>query len=621
MDFLKNLFKDIIKKPKEEVGEIVEWSEREINDMTHRELQKELKKRHLDTRGTKKMLRRRLNEAVQRQRDLRLNAEAALEKKRLIELMREARGAVYAIGRNDHGQLGLHDKQHRYAFCLLKELYDGIIVKVAAGVDTSFALDYKGDIYGWGGGGVGPLGTVGTFKPREGRNKLKTAYKVSRKLAATWFTHPKIIPSLDGEEIIDISVGETHGLAVSKGGDVFAWGDNSHAQLGQITDSEGEPLRSRYEAKAKLCDLPVGVYAATVCCGSSHSVCLSSDGGVYCWGDGANGKLGIGVTEQPVPGHTTATGTAILTRSWRIPTEVRFLRGTPVLQLACSSSHAIALTRIGVFSWGAGDSGKLGHGDKKDQILPKKIEALEKEVVVQVYASRWYSMVIVCFPPMRRSGYVFAFGSGFVGQLGLDDTYYSPTPTLVQSLVDLNVTAKYLCCGTYHVALVSSDDELYTWGQNNYNCLGRVTDTDFTAQPGHVKVFNVIVDRNPRGKVRSVACGHDYTLVATMSYDGPDEDEVDRLQDEEIVREEAERRAERERKAKEGIKKVDVIGAAPTARTGLLCDKCGDTKLCSGFVASLLRPNICRECNHLARLHNTFNPLADMAAAELDNFE
>ena len=80
----------------------------------------------------------------------------------------------YAIGRNDRGQLGLHDKRPRYAFCLLKELYDGIIVKVVAGVDTSFALDYKGDVYGWGGGGVGPIGTVGTFKPREGRNRLKT---------------------------------------------------------------------------------------------------------------------------------------------------------------------------------------------------------------------------------------------------------------------------------------------------------------------------------------------------------------------------------------------------------------------------------------------------------------
>jgi hypothetical protein len=69
-----------------------------------------------------------------------------------------------------------------------------------------------------------------------------------------------------------------------------------------------------------------------------------------------------------------------------------------------------------------------------------------------------------------------------------------------------------------------------------------VTDTEFTAEPGHVRVFNVIVDRNPRGKVKSVACGHDFMLVATSSYDGPDEDEVDCLQDDEIVREEAKKR-------------------------------------------------------------------------------
>ena len=155
-------------------------------------------------------------------------------------------------------------------------------------------------------------------------------------------------------------------------------------------------------------------------------------------------------------------------------------------------------------------------------------------------------MCIVCFPPMRRSGFVFSFGSGFVGQLGLGNEYYSPTPKLVKALADMNVTAKSISCGTYHVAMISSSDELYvqiwrvfslaqmyaqtpgslfiiraynlinwcfillffirvmnryTWGQNNFNCLGRVTDTDFTAEPGHVKVFNVIVDRNPRGKV------------------------------------------------------------------------------------------------------------------------
>jgi alpha-tubulin suppressor-like RCC1 family protein len=119
---------------------------------------------------------------------------------------------------------------------------------------------------------------------------VRHSYKVSKMLAATWFTHPKILPSLDGEEIIDLAVGETHGLAVSKGGDVFSWGDNTHAQLGAITKPNGEPLLTRYEAKAQLCDLPTGAYAATVCCGSSHSVCLASDGAVYVRTGGPDGR-------------------------------------------------------------------------------------------------------------------------------------------------------------------------------------------------------------------------------------------------------------------------------------------------------------------------------------------
>ncbi len=81
-------------------------------------------------------------------------------------------------------------------------------------------------------------------------------------------------------------------------------------------------------------------------------------------------------------------------------------------------------------------------------------------------------------------------------------------------------------------------------------------------------------------------------------------------------------RQEREEKNKESFANVSkVIGTAPTARAGLLCDKCGDTKLCSGFVPSLTRPHICRECDHLARLHNTVNPLAERGAAELESFE
>lgn len=42
----------------------------------------------------------------------------------------------------------------------------------------------------------------------------------------------------------------------------------------------------------------------------------------------------------------------------------------------------------------------------------------------------------------------------------------------------------------------------------------------FTADPGHVGGFGVLVDGVGRGLVRAVACGKEFTLVATYPYEG-----------------------------------------------------------------------------------------------------
>lgn len=43
----------------------------------------------------------------------------------------------------------------------------------------------------------------------------------------------------------------------------------------------------------------------------------------------------------------------------------------------------------------------------------------------------------------------------------------------------------------------------------------------FTADPGHVGGFGVLVDGVGRGLPRAVACGKEFTLVATYPYEGP----------------------------------------------------------------------------------------------------
>ena len=57
-----------------------------------------------------------------------------------------------------------------------------------------------------------------------------------------------------------------------------------------------------------------------------------------------------------------------------LPKKVETLEGRRVVAVSAGSDHSIALTADGAtFAWGKGESGCLGHGeDLSNQLLPKK---------------------------------------------------------------------------------------------------------------------------------------------------------------------------------------------------------------------------------------------------------
>ena len=119
------------------------------------------------------------------------------------------------------------------------------------------------------------------------------------------------------------------------------------------------------------------------------------DGELFTWGEGDYGRLGIvsrirkcayriskldkfsfllcALAKSIVakvfsrPGHGT-TGTL------KIPTKVQNIE--PIRLVDCGASHTLCLSMdsVRVWSFGAGDSGKLGHGDTNRQLLPKVFE-------------------------------------------------------------------------------------------------------------------------------------------------------------------------------------------------------------------------------------------------------
>jgi alpha-tubulin suppressor-like RCC1 family protein len=66
------------------------------------------------------------------------------------------------------------------------------------------------------------------------------------------------------------------------------------------------------------------------------------------------------------------------------PMEITTFSKEPVRQLACGHSFALALTASGLWSWGCGDGGVLGHGDTKSRESPGYVEGLNGSYIMQV---------------------------------------------------------------------------------------------------------------------------------------------------------------------------------------------------------------------------------------------
>jgi hypothetical protein len=47
-----------------------------------------------------------------------------------------------------------------------------------------------------------------------------------------------------------------------------------------------------------------------------------------------------------------------------------------------------------VYSWGSGDEGRLGHGDTKEQLLPKEISAMREVKIMAICAGGNFSMAL-----------------------------------------------------------------------------------------------------------------------------------------------------------------------------------------------------------------------------------
>lgn len=126
-------------------------------------------------------------------------------------------GAVYSWGCNRNSQCGFKPSKEPPTLCApqpvpFESAQTPRIVKIAAGRSHSVCIDDEGKIYCW---GACQYGQCGVLTRRRGG-----------------VAPPKLVESLSQVQIVDIAAGDTHTLALTGGGRVFAFGGGFEGQLG-----------------------------------------------------------------------------------------------------------------------------------------------------------------------------------------------------------------------------------------------------------------------------------------------------------------------------------------------------------------------------------------------------
>uniref|UniRef100_A0A672ZW79 HECT domain-containing protein n=1 Tax=Sphaeramia orbicularis TaxID=375764 RepID=A0A672ZW79_9TELE len=290
-------------------------------------------------------------------------------------------GTVYTCGCNDLGQLG-HEKSRKKPEQVVA-LDAQIIEAVSCGESHTLALNDKGQVFSWGLGSDGQLG-LGNFEE---------CVRV-----------PRNIKTLSDVQIAQVACGYWHSLALSRGGHVFSWGQNRYGQLGL-------GLNGQSIATPQIIQSLQGIPFAQLSAGGAHSFALTLSGAVFGWGRNKFGQLGLNDTNDRY-----------------FPSLLKSLRSQRVIYISCGEDHTAALTKLrGVFTFGAGGYGQLGHNSTNHEINPRKVFELMGNVVTQIACGRQHTLA---FTP--SCGKMDSFGLGGNGQLGTRSTCNRKSPAPVK---------------------------------------------------------------------------------------------------------------------------------------------------------------------------------------------
>eukprot|EP01035_Chromulina_nebulosa_P018786 gene18786-24553_t len=294
------------------------------------------------------------------------------------------------------------------------------------------------------------------------------------------------LPSLKSK-VIDLSCGLGHTLFLIESGSVYSWGNGGNGRLG-LGDTSDRSI-------ATLISSMSDEIIVSIQCGASHSLALTGSGSVYTWGKNTQGQCGVSHTDDVLKPKMIRT----LPFNYHV-----------ITQLAAGWEHSLALTEDGkVFSWGSGyKDGRrsvvppvLGLGYNEIRHTPNEITSLLGIPVAKI-ASGWDHCLA-----LDRLGKVLSWGSGQNGKLGQNSEENYTIPCFIRSLDSHKIVN--ISAGCEHSAAITDKGELFMWGHGDGGRLG-LGDNNQCSVPTTVSLF-----KKMGLSVYNVYCGDKFTIAIT----------------------------------------------------------------------------------------------------------
>lgn len=327
-------------------------------------------------------------------------------------------GTLWVFGINNSGLLGdgtLIEKRNYPAKMGTQTNWD----RVSVLGNFAVAVNRDGTIYSWGNNAFGQLGT--------GKIEQKNSF-IQIGTDSNW----KSIGA-DGYTPLAIKTDNT----------IWSWGLNGVGQMG-----DGSVVNKNFPVRiTSIANIKSSSAAMT-----SHTLAVTTDGGLWAWGYNYSGQLGNGTTQNLA-----------------VPTLIGSSTDWKTVSVGTSSSYAIK-NDGSLWGWGNYTIKSVINGTSQslsqvNSQIPLKIGTTNDWQQVFAGSNTNYGI--------KNDGSLWAWGYNFSGQLGDSTTITKEAPIRVGQANDWKVVV----AGNSHALAQKTDGTLWAWGNNSQGQLGTGNNT------------------------------------------------------------------------------------------------------------------------------------------------